>query len=595
MAEIPEKSKLEEMSSDLPEKERKEFLAKLTRSPPGGERDEIVQIELKQEERERLIGEEMLQQDAWTRFLLWLKRFFSGKTKRELFLNMKLGQIKKRIKQLNPGISGFETRNLTPRFARQVFDLYAALFPLKDLFAAFTHDQEFQKKSFHYLFNERYENSKHDLEEFIPLKELEDIYAGGGYENEVRKQVLRKFNEYLRKIPEKLYTQLEEGLKPFVYLQVLFSFSFTGIFRHFNYFLGDRLDEKYPYFDHGPAMLMLDQLERLYHAVYLPLKMGEDWFCHEEILHTFCLHRRQADEADEIDTHEIEQEIIELSADLAGLVEANNRFCRKVLVLDLIRYFRKDPYYRLLFNIPRFNIKTMYTTALKSRVLEQLDERMIDIKKNVVDRKIKDTFKTEQLLDLFYYTEKPNFDFRKLGLPYFTYTKSLMVLYNYLSKIYKGYIQDVVQIANAYVLSNNRLVQSRLIQYAAGLEELEAKIVLHDRSLSPDEDDGKTLMRYRHRIASDLNQQKMYRSFIIQKDTEANTLLERGEECLIGIKKIFDELVISPMESVKSLLKTLHIHRGKNQTLIHLLKSTSEIIGDFHDLLDQLLVLEKGS
>ncbi len=594
MAEIPEKSKLEEMSSDLPEKERKEFLAKLTRNTQRDTPEEIVQVELKQEERERRIGEEMLALSTWKRFLLWLKSFFSGKTKRELFLNMKLGHIKKLIKQLNPGISGFETRNLTPRFARQLFDLYAALFPLKDLFEAFAHDQEFQQKSLHYLFKERYEDSKNDLEEFVPLKDLEDIYADSGYENEVRKQLLRKFNEYVRKIPEKLYTQLEEGLKPFVYLKGLVLFPFTGIFRHFNYFLGDRLDDKYPYFDHAPVMLMLDQLERLYYAVYLPLKLGEDWFCHEEFLHYFCRHRRQAEETDELDIHEIEQEVIELRTDIANLVEANHRFSRKVLLLELLRYFRKDPYYRLLFNIPRFNIKTMYTTALKRHILEQLDERMFDIKKNVVDRKIKDTFKTDQLLDLFYYNEKPNFDFRKLGLPYYTYTKSLMVLYNYLSKIYKGYIQDVVQIANAYVLSSNRLVQSRLVQFAAGLEELEAKIVLHDRSLSPDEDDGKTLMRYRHRIASDLNQQKMYRTFILQKDNEAKVLLERGEECLIGIKTIFDELTTSPMESVKSLLKTLHIHRGKNQTLVHLLKITSDLIGDFHDLLDQLLVLEKG-
>ncbi len=212
-----------------------------------------------------------------------------------------------------------------------------------------------------------------------------------------------------------------------------------------------------------------------------------------------------------------------------------------------------------------------------------------------MDRKIRDIFKTEQLLELFYYNDKPNFDFRKLGLPFFIYTKSMMVMYNYLSKIYRGYIQEVLQIAGAYVLSNNRLVQSRLMQCAAALEELEAKIVLFDRSLSPDEDDGKAMMRYRHRISTDLTQQRYYKNFITQKDREATELLDKGIENLLAVKKIFDEISTSPMENVKSVLKTLHFHRGKNQTLSDLLKATSDIIAEFHSLLDQLLSIEKGT
>ena len=71
--------------------------------------------------------------------------------------------------------------------------------------------------------------------------------------------------------------------------------------------------------------------------------------------------------------------------------------------------------------------------------------------------------------------------------------------------------------------------------------------------------------------------------------------MEQGSENLQSIKRHFDETVASPVESVRAILKTLHFSRGRNQTIAALLKSTSESIGDFLELLRQLSALEKGS
>jgi hypothetical protein len=49
------------------------------------------------------------------------------------------------------------------------------------------------------------------------------------------------------------------------------------------------------------------------------------------------------------------------------------------------------------------------------------------------------------------------------------------------------------------------------------------------------------------------------------------------------------------MESVKSVLKTLHFYKGKSQTLSTLLRLTSDLVADFQDLLNQLVALEKDS
>ena len=54
-------------------------------------------------------------------------------------------------------------------------------------------------------------------------------------------------------------------------------------------------------------------------------------------------------------------------------------------------------------------------------------------------------------------------------------------------------MQEAAQIVAGTALASNRILQNRLTQNVSGLEDLEARIVLFDRFLSPDEEDGKQL------------------------------------------------------------------------------------------------------
>ena len=221
--------------------------------------------------------------------------------------------------------------------------------------------------------------------------------------------------------------------------------------------------------------------------------------------------------------------------------------------------------------------------------------RIVHIQKRVIEARIKEIFKSNKLYEMFYYVETPSFDYAALEMPYFSYTKSLKIMYNYLSKIYKGHIQETLQVVNTYMVSGNRIFQTRLNQHAAGLEELEAKIVLFDRSFAPDEDDGKILLRLRHRLATDLNQQRQFRAFVQQKDKEARALINQAMEYLAGIQRVYEDLLASPTESIKSALKTLHFYKGKNHTLASILNVVMELISNFQELIIQLVALEKGS
>jgi hypothetical protein len=590
-----EKTKLEKISSELPEPERRELLARITRSLGQEGSPEYSRIELKQEERERLLAEEMQGLSLWVRFVLWLRGLFSGKSKRDLFVDLKIKQLKRGIRHKSSGLTGFETRDLTTKFARQLFDLYHASFPLRDLFQAFHTDQEFRSRAVTHLFDNKLPEAKRTLEEFLSAEEMEKILHHSGSEEEVRKRLMRSFKEYTKRIPDKLVRQLEEGIKPLVCLKNLVLFPYSNSFRHFNYQpTPGVLAEKYPFFTNAPVMLMLDQLERLWHALNLAANLGADWFCHEELFSFYLVDREAESEGEVVDLDQ-EAEVDEHATAVEQLVDGANEFLSKTPLLDLLRYFRKDPYYKLVFAVPRFQAKPLYISGLRERILAQLEQRIVVVKKRVIEKKIEEIFKTDQLFEMFYYVENPSFDYAQLELPYFSYTKSLKILYNYLSKIYKGYIQETLQITNTYIVAGNRIIQTRLNQYAAGLEELEAKLVLFDRSLAPDEDDGKMLLRLRHRLETDLTQQKLYRNFVLQKDKEARELLDQGIEYLMGIKRVYDDLLASPMESIKSALKTLHFFKGKNQTLSGLLRVVSDLVVDFQELLSQLVALEKGS
>ncbi len=616
-----EKTKLEVISSELPERERRELLARITRGQDREEADAVQRVELKAEERDRLIAREMEQISLWTRFLLWLESLFTGRSRKDLFLSNRIALIKRSIRAAAPGISGFETRNLTPRFARQLYDLYAAVYPLRELFQTFARDEAFREGALAALFEAKNPEARKGLEDLVPLSEMEAVYTGSGNEEEVRRIVLRRYNDYFKKIPDKLFQLIEEGLKPMLFFRGVVLFPYSLVFRHFNYFPGERLEDKYPYFDHGSAMLVLDLLERLFAGLSLVARLGREWFCHEELLEYFARYRARgngqageagakpgipggqaaalaaqaADLAPEPSQEEIAQQAEALTRALTEAAETAGQFERRVPLLDLLRYFRRDPYLRLEFSIPRLQLRPTYASLLREHFLGQLAEKLALVKQNVIERRLRETFHSEQLLELFYYNDRPGFDFRKLGLPYFMHVRSLKVLYNFISKIYKGFVQDAIQAANSYVFAGNRIIQSRLLQSAGGLEELEAKIVLLDRSLSPEEEDGRALTAFRTRITTDLSQQKLYRGFIAQKDKEARDLLEQGIDHLQSIKRHFDETVASPVESVKAILKTLHFSRGRNQTLAALLKSTAELIGDFLELLRQLSTLEKGS
>ncbi len=592
---MQEKSRLEELSKELPEKERKALLERIGKRMQSEEGEEAVPVELQEDERQKIIAYEMKKASPWDRFLLWLRTFFTGKPRADVFLDMRLRHIRSHLRASHPGITGFETRDLSVKFARKLYDVFLAAQPVLGIYHAFASDKAVRSAAYSWLVEQKLQNARRSVEDFITREEMEQVFAETGQAEEIQKKLTFRLNDYVRSIPESLLLQLEEQSKLHLSLERLASFPFASFFRYFNWIQGDTVEPRYPPFEAAPIMLTLDLMERLHAAIGLLHRSAPDYTYSEEPVSYYLSLRAGLKPASDGGMEKVITELGQLRADILALAKEVDAFDAAIPVLELLRFFRRDPWFQLVINAPRLYLRNLYQGTLKTRLGVELEERVAAVKEQVISRKIQELLRGQPMGEFEYYRDSPDIDFRKLGLPNFSCIRSLTLLYNYLRMQFKGATQEAAQIVSVTALANNRILQSRLSQQISGLEDLEARLVLFDRSLSPDEDDGKQMAKARAGLAADLTLQKAWRGLVSQKDREARDLIEKARELLTGVRKIFDDIRTSPMDNTRSLLKTIQLYRGRNQTLGQILNARSEAIGSFQKLLDQLLEIEKGS
>jgi Family of unknown function (DUF5312) len=592
---IPERNKLEELSKELPEKERQELLERIGKRMERDDGAESVPVELHEDERQKIIDFEITNASRWDRFLMWLLKFFTGRPRTEVFLDIRLRHLKTHIRAVSPGLTGFETRDLSAKFARKLYDVFLALQPVQGIYHALASDKSLRGAAYSWYVEQALENAKKTVDDFVTMEEMEEIFAQSSQTEEIRKKLGTRLADYVRSIPDSFIAQLEEKSRLHLSLGRLAAFPFASFFRYFNCGIGDVVEQKYPAFVPAPVMLTLDIMEKLLVTFGILHRGGPDYQYAEEPIAYYLSLRAGVKPGGEGGAEKVAAELAKLRGDVLALARTVDSFDAAIPVLDLLRYFRKDPWFQVVLNPPRLSLKSLYYSTLKTRLGVEIEDRLETIKERVIARKVHELLKGQRLIEFDYYRENAEFDFRNLGLPYFSCIRSLTLVYNFIAMHFKGSMQEAAAITAGTALANNRILQSRLSVQVSGLEDLEARIVLFDRGLSPDEDDGKQMGKFRFSVATDLLLQKSYRAFIIQKDREARDLVDKSREFLGVIRKIFDDIRTSGFDNTRSLLKTLHQYRGKNQTLGQILSGRSEVISSFLKLLDQLQEIENGS
>jgi hypothetical protein len=579
-----------DLARTLSEQERRKLLRKLEGSIniQTGEEESIYKKQVEKDEREILVENDIKRAGLFTRFRLWLRSIFSGRDTKETFIGIRLSQLKSAIKQNAHGIAGFDTRSLQPECGEIVFEVYTTVFPLIKLYGNLWSSSKRFENSIINLMEKKSTGTKRTVHDFMSFEEMEKIYTRTSLKAELRDRFVEKLEAYVKNIPENLFTQVEITILPIYYLKDIVLFPYTEFFKLFHYVYSKK--EEKPVFKTASAVVALDYLERLYYAVYLVSKIDTEIKLDPEFAEDLC-GRMEDDDQDYCE--DLKGRSIEKV--LSDVILAAGKLGKKIPFVELIRYFREDPYYQLIFYIPKLHLSEFYLSKLKLELLPRLDELFPRVRKAVIDKRTQELFPDKRLEPLLYYRNYSSLDYQKLGLPTFSHSKSINLLYNFIITYYRKQMQQIIQILGQSLLKQNRITLNRLMLNSAAIEDLEEKIKAFDNSLSPEEEDGKLFQRIRHSIGSDSSHQRLYRSLLQQKDNEVKGLLEKGKESFLGIKKIFDEFIESPVEAVKQKLNTHYFIDGDSKSLHSVLKERSEKIDKFRNLLYETNKIERNA
>lgn len=587
---MSDRSVMSDLARTLSESERRKLLKKLEGSINiNTDNDEnIYKKQVEKNEREILVENDIKNAGLFVRFRLWLRSVFSGKDKKETFLSLRLQQLKNSINQKAHGVTVFETRSLQPVCGELFFELYTKAFPLIRLYKQLWSDSKTFESAILQLLEKKIPDLKKEVHDYISFEEMEDIYRSNSSKAELRDQFIERVEKQVRSIPETVFSEVEMTILPVYYLKDIILFPYAEFFKLFHYVYSEK--EQKPIFKTASAVVALDYLEQMYYAVYVSSKISGEIRLEPDFAESLCAGSASDDEGPCADLKD--QPIQKV---IAEVQEAAKVLSRKIPFVELIRYYRQDPYFQLIFYIPKLNLFEFYNSKLKLDFLPALDDIFPRVRKSVIDKRIRDLFPDQRLEPLLNYRDYSSLDYQKLGLPTFSHTKSINLLYNFIITYYRKSIQQIIQILSQSLLKQNRLTLNRLLLHSSAIEDLEDKIRTFDNSLSPEEEDGKLFQRIRHSIGTDASHQRLYRSLLQQKDNEVKSLLEKGKESFLGIKKIFDEFIESPMESIKQKLNIHYYIDGTSKPLQTVLEERSERIENFRNLLFEIGKIERNA
>lgn len=624
---MAERSVFEKLANTLPEKERRELLDKITRSMSFGDNidESIYEKQMTSDEREELIRQDLDRLSLFGRFIIWLKGAISGKSRRDLMVSARIKALKAAINRRYSGLTGFETRDITPKFAQLVFELYKLALPLIPIYRQLLIRSREMEGAFIRLVERRYPETRVGLEDVVSIAELEAVYEEKGQEQAVRQTVLAKIEEFGSTLDDAIFEEIEEEIIPIFFLKDIVFFPYASFFDLFHVSLPTVLSEEEPMFRGASAMLTIEHLEKLHLALYNASKIPRQTSLHRSIAtylagleprDTSSLSGRSEggfaqsrhDERRANDTLRAGESAVEtidepeddllasesemLITEFSALLEGVHAFEKRVPIVELIRYFLRDPYHRMYVYPSQVRLRDYYLGVLEVRILSELEEREPKLRESVVEHKIERVFKGRRLAELRHYRQYTSIDYEKFGLPFFSRTRSLGVLYNFIRWYYHEYLQELVKILSTVILVQNRVIRNRLLQHATTIEDLEEKILDFDATLSPETEEGKNFHRLRASLAGDTIHQRMFRTVVLQKDAQVNTLVERGREGLAGLQRTFEEVYLAPSEAVRERLSSRFYLNGRFQSLSHLLKERAEYIRAFLGVLLQVMRLE---
>lgn len=579
----------------LPPEERRDLRERIIRSLAMREHEEepIFKSDIDQPQRIKLIRRDLERLSLWDRLRLWLRRLFTTKDEEQTFVEFRLGSLRRRVEQQYAMVN-FTDGTVLPAFAEEVYELYRKILPVHRMLVPLWRDGTALEEVVADWLAAKVPKAKSSLSDFISTKDLLDLYRQTTSREAVKRDVLNRMSTYFEEVNPDIFAHLEKDLLPFYLLRDVVMFDYVALLLPFGCDVGAMDMEDVPNFRTTNLKPLVERLERLEYALYLAERAGpiEATLATIHVSQRLTVERLAATQSksaegaakpdrsrekrvealDEdtigvagvspsisdprnpessppmrgsdasVDDETLKRETSAFQGSLQGLDAAVRRARERLPTAEIIRVARSDPYYRFVAYVPKLRLRDFYYSSLKIRVLDDLDARFPEIRMGTIGKLVQALFGgTTEPFTAF--RASRNAAMNRLSLPTFRYVRSLNAVYTFIVRIYRSAEQDLIRILGRLLQGRDRELQNDLMVHASAIEDVNDRIRAFDESFSPENDDGKTLMRLQSALERDPSGAKALRHYVLEKDRASREMIAYALEHFQGLAAVLSRVI----------------------------------------------------
>lgn len=585
---------MDELARALTERERRALLERIAKSlsiQDDGRR-RIIHGELRQERRAELIAADMNRLGPWERLHLWFKRLISGRGEKDVFVRFRLGQSRDRVRAGAPHYVDFENRVFLAALPDRLRSLCRYSVATREFFDILWKDTDSLRRVLDYLLARRVPDAKRSLNQFCSTQEMQEIFRTTESRNQLKQLVLDRVSEYVDRIPPSVMEELEGGLRPLYLLKDLAMYDFDDFFVQFQSSESEACSQDDVEFARAAAHRVLDRLEELYLALYSVGRIQGEVSIFPEILnYYFAVRDGRIDSSNPIDIPESE-EVPQLRGTITRVVQEARAVRDEVPLVDIVRYFRDDPYYRFLAYVPRLRLRDFYYSNLKIEVLQELDRRFRDLRMGVLGQLIQETF-PQGLHQFEYFHPEIQSAIKRAGVGQLLVYRSLQVIQTFVQAVYRAGFLEFLRIIGKLMPVRGRQTGVDLTLNIAGLDDVAERLRNFDLSFAPDSDDGKTFHRFRYSSTDrDSAQISAFKALVNQKEREATIIIEKFQDQLNAVQQAFQLIKQSTHQQLNERYQTFENTPADDRPFDSRLNSALKLMENTAKILNQMIRID---
>ncbi|MDR1626989.1 MAG: DUF5312 family protein [Spirochaetia bacterium] len=480
------------------------------------------------------LRDDMKKASMGAKFNSLVRGAFSIKDETRMLLEGKLRQLRDAITAHKTVYTNFANRSLSPDLAAILYEIYRFAEILRPQVFLFFGDASGVERVVRQFLERRIPGAKTSLTDFITVEEMKDIFFKTESRIELVGEITRRLEAYYRDVAAFRLDQYASGIVPLYYFRSLMAFSFREFFNEFASPAG--IDGETPAFQSAQLRPALDLLETLVCLLHPLKKLDPETPVYPELLEMAnrYVDGELASEPGEPGGMELSGGTKKFLKDIKNLMTVTQRVLANVPLVELIRYYKEDPYYKLMIYPPRLKLTEFYTESLRMKIINEFAIYFPQFHRAIFEDVQQKLFGGEPD-DFDYFMNSGLGMTPKKGYAEFTYPQSLKILNMVIKTHYHAYIQSLVHSLNKVMAHRVRSSFSQLLVHAGAIENIATKLKNFDLSFSPDAEDGKQFVRLKFILDKELSQQKSYVQLVTKKNEELKSLLDSGVGTLQGI------------------------------------------------------------